>query len=270
MTIEYRPEAPTPSALVFFLGGYDLETVAIRELLERHAPAQFVDHHLRWGAKASDYRTEIAAALDTGRTPVLVELAEDLALLPGITILVDHHGPWAGRDAPTALHQVFRLLRRPASEWTRWHELVAANDRGHIRGLRRVNATAEEIAQVRAADRRAQGITTEEEASGRAAVRTAEVLLDGRLTVVRLPHARTATVIDTLAPALGGPGFHNLLVLSPDAAHFFGIGAGVVTLDAVFPGGYSGGELPDAGFWGYSAALPFDALLAALARSLPP
>lgn len=257
----------------FFLGGHDLEMVAVRELLDAHAPGRVHDAGLGWGARASDYATELGQALATGRTAVLIELADDLGLTSGphagrVTV-IDHHGARAGADVPTSLEQVFALLGRPSSEWTRWHALVAANDRGHIDALLRAGATPDEVRTVRAADRAAQGVTADEEESGRRAAAAAELALGGRLTVVRLPHGRTATVTDALHPALGGAGYRNLLVLSPGGATFFGDGAAVAALSDAFPGGFFGGELPARGFWGYPAELSLDQLLSALARSLP-
>lgn len=236
----------------FFLGGRDLEMTVIRELLEKYAPDRFHDHQLAWGAKATDYRSEIQTCLATGRTPVLIELEADMTLDPRKVVVIDHHGRWAGSDRPTSLHQVFELLELPAELWTRRHALVAANDRGYIPALAELGASRDEIAAVRAADRAAQGITSEQEQEGERAVRYAEVLADGQLTVARLTHDRTAAVADRLDPLLGGPGFHNLLVLSPRQVNFFGAGTWIDRLASEFPGGWYGGALPERGFWGHS------------------
>ncbi len=60
---------------------------------------------------------------------MLIELEDDLGLTTGPdagrVLVVDHHGPLAGKDRPTALEQVFHLLGRPREEWSRWHDLVA-------------------------------------------------------------------------------------------------------------------------------------------------
>jgi hypothetical protein len=242
--------APARDRLVFFLGGSDLEMDAIRALLRETVPGQCHDQRLGWGARTSAYREEIANALAAGRTPVLVELEDNLGLAPGAVVVADHHGERAGSEQPTSLHQVFALLGLPAERWTRWFDLVAANDRGHIAEMVTIGATPEEIERVRAADRTAQGITPEEDGAGERAAREAETVAAGRLTVVRLPHGRTATVTDRLDPALGGQGFQNLLVLSPAEVNFYGGGELVMALDAQFPGGWYGGALPERGFWG--------------------
>jgi len=245
-----------PEHLVFFLGGRDLEMATIRDLLQEVAPGRFYDKALAWGAAASAYRQEILATLAGGLTPVLVELADDLDLTPTRTIVVDHHGARAGAHQPTALHQVFALLGLPGKRWNRWFELVAANDRGYIPAMIERGATLEEIVRVRAADRAAQGITPAEEAAGEQAVAQAETLAGGLLTVVHLPHARTATVTDRLQPELGGAGYHNLLVDCPAQQNFFGAGQLVLALQQRFPGGWYGGALPARGFWGHDAPVP--------------
>lgn len=249
----------------FFLGGRDLEMTVIRELLEHHAPGRFHDHHLEWGAKASDYQSEIRACLAAGRTPVLIELEADMTLDPQEIVIIDHHGRRAGSDRPTSLHQVFELLGLPAKLWTKRHALVAANDRGHIPAMIELGASRAEIAAIRAADRAAQGITSEEEQEGERAAGRAEVLAGGQLTVVRLAHDRTAAVADRLDPLLGGPGYRNLLVLSPGQVNFFGAGGWIDRLASEFPGGWYGGALPKKGFWGH-ANPPRDVLTFLLAE----
>lgn len=238
------------SRFVFFLGGGDLEMATIRVLLEDTVPGRVHDKGLTWGAKASAYRKEIHEALQRGMVPVLVELEDDLRLAPNRIVVVDHHGNRAGADRPTSLHQVFHLLDLPPERWTRWYDLVAANDRGHIAEMAEIGATRVEIVQVRAADRAAQGITAEQERSGKVAVAQAETVAQGRLTVIRLPHSRNAVATDHMDPALGGPGFENLLVISPEEVNFYGEGSAITALSARFPGGWWGGALPQRGFWG--------------------
>jgi len=110
-------------------------------------------------------------------------------------------------------------------------------------------ASQAEIHQVRQRDRAAQGITPEQEESGRRAAESCQMLAGGKLTLARLDHDRVATVADRLEPALGGPGFENLLIVCPDSIHFFGSGTHVQTLHERF-GGWKGGALPDRGYWG--------------------
>ncbi len=263
----------TPSTTcsdVYFLGGYDLEMVTIRELLQQHAPSCFHDKNLAWGARASHYQAEIETVLAAGKVAVLIELEEDFpaedspinnASRSEQIVIIDHHGQRAGQNRPTALEQVFARLKRPADEWSRYNELVSANDRGHIPAMVAIGASQEEIITIRQADRRAQGISADEEAIGLQAIATAEVLVGGRLTVVRLAHQRVATVTDPLDRHLGGTGYENLLILSPNATHFFGEGIFIERLAKGFHGSYFGGDLPARGFWGCQQAICVEEIL---------
>lgn len=241
-----------PDHLAFFLGGHDLEMETIAALV-RGAGRPLYDKNLAWNtATTSAYQNEIATTLAADMTPVLVELKDDIGLPQDRIRLVDHHGERAGADAPTSLRQVFALLQLPAGNWTRWYELVAANDRGHIDEMAALGAAIEEMREIRSADRRAQGVASDDEAAAAIAVMGAETLRlnDDQLTVVRLSHGKTSTVADRMHSKLGGPGFQNLLVLSPGEVNFFGGGKWVRALDKHFPRGWVGGALPRSGFWG--------------------
>lgn len=259
------------ATLTFFLGGRDLEMAEIAALVRATVGAHaVVDKGLPWhGAVASAYANEIATALACGRQPVLVELGLDLdAGVIDRCLVVDHHGSRAGADQPTSLEQVFALLHLPPSRWTRRHALVAANDRGWIPGLRAMGATAAEIAAIRAEDRAAQGITAADEEAGARALIGRERVADGSLVVVRLPHARTAVVMDRLAQEAGDDQVPDTLIQSPGEVNFSGCGGRVRALDAAFPGGWCGGALPHFGFWGKAAPLPpVDALIAVLSAA---
>ncbi len=234
--------------LTFFLGGHDLEMLTIRELLDENG-IPYYDKGLSWGAKASDYKEEIKESIRLAHIPVLVELIDDMDISQQKVIIIDH-------DRPTSLHQVFELLQLPNEKWSRWFELVAANDRGYIPEMLKIGAAREEILEIRRADRNAQGITEEQEKQGTEAVRKAEVLFDGKLTIVRLPHAKTAVVTDLLYPALSKNAYENLLVISPDEVNFFGGGSLILELNVKFPGGWYGGSLPEYGFWGHGRPTP--------------
>lgn len=235
----------------FFLGGRDLEMATIRGLVEEVLPGRVHDRGLDRGARASCYAEEIRRAMGCGESAILVELEPDMDLPFHQVIVVDDHGDRAGADRPTSLHQVFALLCLPPARWTRWLDLVAANDRGRVGALLALDppSTAEEVASVRAADREAQGVTPEEEEEAAEAVRAARVVAGGRLTALELPHDRPAPAADRMEPALGGPGYENLLILTPASVHVFGDGGAVVRLDAAYPGGRYGGSLPGRGFW---------------------
>lgn len=232
----------------YFLGGHDLEMMAIARLL-RDERAVFSDAGLAWGARATAYGEAIGAAVDAGDMPVLVELADDLP--PGIDrerlAVIDHHGSLAGSDRPSSLRQVFDRLGLDAARWTRECALVAANDVGHIAGMVAIGASPEEIMRIRAMDRAAQGVTRLDEAEARRGIERRRRI--GRLTVVKTASERTSPVTDLLDETHGGDGAAELLVFTPSGSHFFGSGAVVAALSGD-AGCWYGGALPQRGFWG--------------------
>lgn len=245
----------------FFLGGRDLEMVEIASLLacrQREGDLRIAAVHdlsLSWGAKASDHGDTIWAAHRQGQVPVLIELIEDMPL-PDVFISIDHHGDRSGE--PSALAQIFDLLELPSSKWTRRLALVDANDRGHIEAMRAIGASIEEMEAIRADDRRAQGISQDEEESGRATIANIHPDLSGTLLVAHLPHDRTATICDPLA--LSGE-TRDLLIFCPLSTQFFGSGERISRLDRTFPGGWRGGQLPLRGYWGIGRRLAQGAVI---------
>lgn len=275
-------DSPPPASLVFFLGGADLEMQTIAALVrEALGPAHVVDKGARWGITAAAYADAMADALARGAVPVAVELdVEEVAPhLRQALLVVDHHGGRAGAQAPTALEQVFALLRLPARRWTRRLALVAANDRGYIPEMLALGATPDEIAAIRAADRAAQGITPDEEQAAAAAVDAA--LASGPAwsardpLVVTLPHGRTACVMDRLSlPApdgTPGPGTRwPVVVLCPAETNVFAPGPAIMALDRRFPGGWRGGALPRHGFWGQGRRLDEAAVVETVRGAVSP
>jgi len=253
----------------FLLGGRDLEMIEIRRLLQVHAQGCFHDRRLAWGAALSAYREELLDALRRGDTPVSIELADDLPLElfdRGRMVVVDHHGPLAGHDKPTSIEQVFGLLGLPAEAWTRHLALVAANDRAHVAGMRALGATPAEIAEIRAADRAAQGVGDADEAEAVQAIGARRQ--EGRLTIVETRSRTSSAIADRMLPEMGGPGFERLLVVMPDTLAVFGDGIAVDALAHAFPGSWWGGDLPFAGYWGMQASVQRDSLLHKLVAKL--
>lgn len=241
------------SNMVFFLGGADAEMLAIADAC-REAGVAIVDKHLGWGAAASAYSSEIAAAVSEGKTPVLVELTLDIEL-PASAIVVDHHNENAGR--PASILQVLSLL---GVEPTRRQLLIAANDSGYIPAMLALGATPEEIAEVRLADRAAQGISSEQEREAERAIADATVV--NGVTIIKMAHSKTATVCDRL---FNPDKEQRLLILSEDGeSNFFGNGELCRLLQGEDTGkkteqgytiyshfgGWIGGNLPQSGFWG--------------------
>jgi hypothetical protein len=142
---------------VFFLGGNDAEMYEIRKILKDNKLA-FVDNNLKWGAKLSEYKDELSK-LSEVQIPVFVELNLDIDY-PTNAIIIDHHNEKAGAGKKTSIEQVADLLN---IQLNRWQQLISINDKDYIEGMLEFGATQSEIDDVRACDRKCQGVTEEDE-----------------------------------------------------------------------------------------------------------
>lgn len=136
----------------YLLGGSDLEMQTIEALLEREG-MHYSSRSLTWGAKLSAY----ANVFNDEEHFVGIELIEDIAL-PKHYTRIDHHG--ALSHLSSSLEQIAKRLHVSLS---REERLIAANDRGYIDAMRCEGASDEEIKDIRARDRAAQGVSAEEE-----------------------------------------------------------------------------------------------------------
>jgi len=237
------PSSPSAADL-YFLGGCDLEMQQIAEVLSDHSVA-CENLGEAWSGKLYAYHeSKIAAAIRRGQRPVLIELGNIPESVQPFVDIIDHHGEDSGH-VPTSLEQVLqRLGLTPTHE----QQLIAANDKGYIEGMIAAGATLEEVEHIRRDDREAQKITSEQMQQAATAIAARDTSVPG-LTVVQLPHGRTAAVTDLLHAYLGGPGYANLLILCPGEVNFYGDGAVITRLKHRF-GGYEGGQLPVKGYWG--------------------
>ncbi len=247
---------------LFVLGGNDAEMELIKQLLNM-AGIRWLQPNKAWGDHSYSPK-------DLGLTVVRVNRSmgsgassvETLEADPTVVFVeckpvcwpegalnmtvIDHHGQRSGE--PASVSQVVKLLEMTMSEATRrWVELVAANDAGYIPAMEALGATQDEIARVRALDRKAQGVTQKQEIQAEIALEKPEV--EGRLTTVRLSHSKTSTVCDRLYGR-----YDQLLVISEDGeVNFFGDGALCAALKEKFEGWSGGSGLGKAGqnaFWG--------------------
>ncbi len=223
---------------VFFIGGYDLEMITIRDLVASTGTG-FYDAKLAWGAKASDYRTVIELAHNDKRTPVLVELEVDFKL-PASAIVIDHHGNRSGEEA--SIIQTIKLLDLMP---TREHLLIAANDSGYIPAMQAMGATQAEIDDIRRRDRQAQGVEDWMERDAERAIKEATEEMGMR--VVRLPHNKFSVMTDRLFNTWPD-GKQNLLVIcwvigAVTEYYYFGRGDLCKALkEAYAPDSWGGGQ----------------------------
>ncbi len=143
---------------VFLLGGYDLEMQAIKTILIEKGFEEgktLFDQKLSWGAKLSSYKNELETYHD--KTIYGIELIEDITF-PKNYKRIDHHNDLSDNEA--SIIQVLKLLE---TEPTREHTLIAANDVGHIEAMKCLGASKEETEDIRKRDRKAQGVSKEDE-----------------------------------------------------------------------------------------------------------
>ena len=200
--------------LFFLLGGADLEMQTIRDVLVRQS-IPFADHHLRWdNALLSSYRKELQEVKD-GQTVYGLELREDI--LPPICYrAIDHHNGLS--SLPCALEQVMDILQLSMN---RYEQLVSANDKAYIPGMLALGATSEEIATVRLADRKAQGVTDEEEQLAEKAIANNQEFVNGMI-IVRALCSRFSPICDRLFP------YQKLLIYTDSEWMYYGEGATLV------------------------------------------
>ena len=194
--------------LFFLLGGADLEMQTIRDVLVRQ-DIPFVDHHLRWdNALLSSYQKELQE-IKEGQTIYGIELREDI-LPPACYRAIDHHNGLS--SFPCALEQVMGILQLPMN---RYEQLVSANDKAYIPGMLALGATSEEIATIRLADRKAQGVTEEEEHLAERAIADNKEFVNG-LIIVHALSSRFSPICDRLFP------YHKLLVYTDSEWMYYG------------------------------------------------
>ena len=141
---------------VFFLGGYDLEMVTIKQMLEERDDCVVADKHLSWEyALLSAYQEDLSKYTDSQIYGI--ELREDITAPENYTS-IDHHNDKSSQ--PSSLEQVANLL---GVTLNRYQQLVAANDKGYIPAMKALEASKEEIDEIRRKDREAQGVTEEDE-----------------------------------------------------------------------------------------------------------
>lgn len=140
----------------------DAESFEIVDLL-REAGEPVLITKQKWGARWKGLEPETVnairrfAATHEGADIVGVELA-------GLNSLgarnVDHH-LYDDEDRRCPLSSIEQIANELGVTLSRRRRLIALNDRGYVRAMRREGATEEEIREIRTFDRRCQGLTAE-------------------------------------------------------------------------------------------------------------
>lgn len=196
---------------VFLLGGYDLEMLTIKQMLEGRDGCVVVDKHLQWdNARLSAYQDELSEFADYNIYGI--ELQEDIPL-PLKFHRIDHHNDWAGK--PSSIEQVAEVL---GVELNRFQQLVAANDKGYIPALKDIGASAKEIDNIRRRDRATQGVTDEDEKEALKELEHADVAYPG-LIIVKSSSNNFSPIVDRLSTQYP---YHSYLVYSDTSLCVYG------------------------------------------------
>lgn len=197
---------------VFLLGGRDLEMCVIADML-RAQRITFKDYSLQWdNAHLSQYQTELQEYGNHAFFQIYgVELQEDI-IPPTNYIRIDHHNDFI--DKPSALEQVANLLNVSLN---RYQQLVVINDRAYIPGLQAAGATSDEIAQIRYNDRKAQGVTKEEEQWAELAINENREQI-GDLIIIHAFCSHFSPICDRLYP------YEKLLIYTDEELMYYGKG----------------------------------------------
>lgn len=200
--------------MIFLLGGHDLEMLTILDILKSRGIA-YKDKMLQWdNALLSQYKQELDLhAGDSSWMIYGIELQEDM-VAPDNYMRIDHHNDYAKKES--SLQQVAAILNYPLN---RYQQLVAANDSGYIPEMYRAGATEQETIQIRLADRKAQGITFEEEMQAEKAIDEGMRSLDDGLIIVKACSSRFSPICDRLFP------YKQLLIHTDHECVFYGKGA---------------------------------------------
>lgn len=226
---------------VFLLGGHDLEMLEIRNILDKQN-MKYYDNQLAWGAKLSDYKDEIKDLKDDYYTIVGIELNKDIELKNNKYIEIDHHNENNNKKAP--IEQIADIL---GLELNRYQKLVAENDKGYIKAMKKYGASKEEIDRIRRKDREAQGISKEDEILAEESLKFNKKNF-GNLIVVKSKTSKFSTITDRLYPAI------KILIYTDDELTYYGDKA--IKLGKMYQEKYDkdkvyyGGD--DQGYFGFS------------------
>ncbi len=216
-----------PGSSIFLLGGHDLEMIEIKKMLESHTET-YVDKNLMWGAKLSQYQD----VFDEVNAFVGIELIEDCPP-PKNYIPIDHHNEKS--HLPSAIEQIAELLGITLS---RFQMLIAENDKGYIPALIKAGATDDEVKLIRKLDRKAQGVTeNDEKLASESLQNNCEKI--GNLTIINAQTRKFSPITDQLFP------YKNLLIYYETQLVYYGTGvemlvkhyAGLIDQNTAFHGG---------------------------------
>jgi hypothetical protein len=204
---------------VFLLGAPDLEMAEIEKLLQANT-CLYKSKISSWSnAFWVTYREDIELAEKENKTIVGIELRDTAGFKKNENwLLIDHHNE--NSQLPSSIEQLISdYIKKPELLEDRHIQLVAANDKGHIAGMKKINATHEQIETIRRADRKAQGVTNDEEEQ--AVNDLAKGTLENGLTIIKTNIEHFSAITDRIDN-------DRLLVYSDSKLCYYGWGANTI------------------------------------------
>lgn len=211
---DYSFNPPRMSQKVFLLGGHDLEMQTIKEMIYTHLDCIVVDKNLQWdNAKLSVYLDELQQYAD--KEIYGIELAEDVVLTEELKThyhRIDHHNDMNG--LPSSLEQTAAVL---GMDLNRKQRLIAANDSGYIPAMKALQASEDEIREIRLHDRAAQGVTEDDELLAEKSITESFEKFDN-IYIVKSLTSKFSTICDRLYP------YKRLFIYTDNEWMFYGEG----------------------------------------------
>lgn len=178
---------------IFLLGGQDLEMQEISHLLAQQNITSF-DRSLGWNNALLSAYSDILKDYSSPSFHIYgIELRTDITP-PSNYTLIDHHNDL--NSNPSSIEQVAKLLN---INLTFCQQLIAANDKSYIEGMKALGATDAQIAEIRRADRKAQGVTELEEQQAKYALENS-MRKEGNLIIVKSLTSSFSPICDNLYP----------------------------------------------------------------------
>lgn len=202
---------------IFLLGGYDLEMMEIKNLLSLNK-LNFIDKQLNWSnASLLEYSEELNKYGNTSDWDIYgIELQEyGMESIPSNYYRIDHHNEL--NHLPSSLEQVAVIL---GLQLDYRQQLIAANDKAYIPGMLQLGASEKEIAEIRQADRKIQGVTVQDEKLAEKAIEKKILVKD--ILVVKSASNRFSAICDRLYP------YTKLLIYTNDELMYYGKGKGAL------------------------------------------
>jgi hypothetical protein len=190
---------------VFLLGGHDLEMLEIMKILSLKE-IHYYDKNLKWN---NAFLSQYQDTFNKHDFFVGIELVADIPE-PQHYILFDHHNQNA--EKPSSIEQVAEFL---GVTLTRYQQLVAANDKGYISAMEKMGATKQEINEIRSQDRKAQGVTEEDEKLAEMSIQK-NLTSQNSIVIVKSLTSKFSTITDRLYP------IERLLIYSDEALTYYG------------------------------------------------